>query len=176
MLLPQRRLSLPRRSGAWRNRPVASQFLARQPRCPAGKSRQIGAGEAIPERALRAKELFYNGSNPFTRLPSLATQISLIEKQEHIEQAALALKSMSHPLRLKILCVVGDQEACVQEIVDAVGTSQSNISQHLAILRDKGVLLTRKDANRVYYRVGDARTLKLIGMMREVFCGIPQAA
>jgi DNA-binding transcriptional ArsR family regulator len=36
-----------------------------------------------------------------------------------------------------------------------VGTSQSNISQHLAILRDKEVLLTRKDANRVYYRVGD---------------------
>ena len=98
---------------------------------------------------------------------------SLIEKQEHIETAARALKSIAHPLRLKILCVVGDQEACVQEIVDAVGTSQSNISQHLAILRDKGVLVTRKDANRVYYRVGDARVLQLIGMMREVFCGIP---
>lgn len=97
---------------------------------------------------------------------------SLIEKQEHIELAARALKAIAHPLRLKILCVVGDQEACVQEIVDAVGTSQSNISQHLAILREKGVLLTRKDANRVYYRVGDARTLQLIGMMREVFCGV----
>jgi ArsR family transcriptional regulator len=41
----------------------------------------------------------------------------------------------------------------------------------LAILRDKGVLRTRKDANRVYYRVGDTRTLLLIGMMRDVFCG-----
>ena len=48
--------------------------------------------------------------------------------------------------------------------------SQSNISQHLAILRDKGILAFRKDANRVYYRVGDARTLRLIGLMREVFC------
>jgi len=53
-----------------------------------------------------------------------------------------------------------------------VGTTQSNISQHLAILRDKGVLRTRKEANRVYYRVGDSRTLVLLGMMREVFCGI----
>lgn len=97
---------------------------------------------------------------------------SLIEKQEHIDQAARALKAIAHPLRLKILCVVGDQEACVQEIVDAVGTSQSNISQHLAILRDKEVLLTRKEANRVYYRIGDERTLQLIGMMREVFCGV----
>jgi ArsR family transcriptional regulator len=102
----------------------------------------------------------------------LAGAINLIDKQEHIEQAARALKSIAHPLRLKVLCVLGDQEACVQDIVDAVGTSQSNISQHLAILRDKGVLVTRKDANRVYYRVGDARVLQLIGMMREVFCGV----
>lgn len=95
----------------------------------------------------------------------------LIDQDEHIETAARALKAMSHPLRLKILCVVGGHEACVQDIVDAVGTSQSNISQHLAILRDKGVLQTRKDANRVFYRVADPRTIKLIVSMREVFCG-----
>ena len=101
-----------------------------------------------------------------------AILIDLIDKQEHIETAARALKSISHPLRLKILCVISDQEACVQEIVEAVGTSQSNVSQHLAILRDKDVLVTRKDANRVYYRIGDKRTLQLIALMREVFCGV----
>jgi ArsR family transcriptional regulator len=106
-------------------------------------------------------------------LLNVENTVNLIDKQEHIELAARALKAISHPLRLKILCVIGPEEACVQEIVDAVGTSQSNISQHLAILREKGVLVTRKDANRVYYRVGDQRTLQLIGMMREVFCGIP---
>ena len=98
----------------------------------------------------------------------------LIDHREHIETAARALKAISHPLRLKILCVVGDQEVCVQDIVDAVGTSQSNISKHLGILRDKGVLQTRKDANRVYYRVADQRTLQLIVMMREIFCGVPR--
>ncbi|MBV2234259.1 MAG: metalloregulator ArsR/SmtB family transcription factor [Sterolibacterium sp.] len=98
--------------------------------------------------------------------------LDLIEKQEHIETAARALKAISHPLRLKILCVIGDQEVCVQDIVEAVGTSQSNISQHLAILREKDVLQTRKDANRVYYRVADPRVLQLIGLMREVFCGV----
>lgn len=102
------------------------------------------------------------------------TFTDLAAHHEHIQIAARALKAISHPLRLKILCVVGDQEVCVQEIVDAVGTSQSNISQHLAILRDKGVLATRKDANRVFYRVADQRTLQLVGMMREVFCGVPQ--
>jgi len=96
----------------------------------------------------------------------------LIDKDEDILQASLAMKAIAHPLRLKVLCVLGEGEMSVQDIVESVGTSQSNISQHLAILRDKGVLATRKDANRVYYRVGDQRTLKLVGMMRDVFCSI----
>lgn len=99
------------------------------------------------------------------------TSESLITREEDIERASRSLKAMSHPLRLKILCILGDQEISVQDIVENVGTSQSNISQHLAILRDKGILSSRKDANRVYYRVGDSRTLRLISMMREVFCG-----
>ena len=95
---------------------------------------------------------------------------SMLAKDEDIDRASRSLKAISHPLRLKILCVLGNQEVNVQDIVDNVGTSQSNISQHLAILRDKGILTSRKDANRVYYRVGDYRTLRLISMMQEVFC------
>jgi len=94
----------------------------------------------------------------------------LFASDEDIERASRSLKAMSHPLRLKILCTLGDEEVSVQDIVEHVGTSQSNISQHLAILRDKGILASRKDANRVFYRVSDSRTMKLIGMMREVFC------
>jgi ArsR family transcriptional regulator len=94
----------------------------------------------------------------------------LLAHAADIEIASRSLKAMSHPLRLKILCTLGSREVCVQGIVDNVGTSQSNISQHLAILRDKGILSSRKDANKVYYRVGDERTLRLIGMMQEVFC------
>jgi ArsR family transcriptional regulator len=96
--------------------------------------------------------------------------IGLITRDEDIDRASRSLKAMSHPLRLKILCTLGDQEVSVQEIVERVGTSQSNISQHLAILRDKGILSSRKDANRVFYKVVDARTLQLISMMRNVFC------
>jgi ArsR family transcriptional regulator len=94
----------------------------------------------------------------------------LITRDDDIERASRSLKAMSHPLRLKILCTLGNREVSVQDIVQHVGTSQSNISQHLAILRDKGILVSRKDANRVYYRVGDSRTLRLISMMRDVFC------
>lgn len=87
-----------------------------------------------------------------------------------IERASKSLKAMSHPLRLKILCILGDQEISVQDIVDQVGTSQSNISQHLAILREKDILACNKQANRVFYRISDARILSLISMMRDLFC------
>jgi len=90
--------------------------------------------------------------------------------QDDIDRASRSIKAMSHPLRLKILCILGDSEFSVQDIVDIVGTSQSNISQHLGILKDKGVLATRKEANKVFYRVSDERTLKLLEMMRDVFC------
>ncbi len=87
-----------------------------------------------------------------------------------ITRAARCLKAMSHPLRLKILCVLGTNAISVQDIVEQVGTSQSNISQHLAILREKDILASKKDANRVFYYIDDERMLKLIKMMRDVFC------
>lgn len=101
---------------------------------------------------------------------ALAENFDLIQHDSDIERAAFALKAMSHPLRLKILCALGEQELAVQDIVDCVGTTQSNVSQHLAKLRDKEILASRRDANRIYYRVKDERTLKLIEMMRDVFC------
>ena len=94
----------------------------------------------------------------------------IISSDEDVERASRSLKAMSHPLRLKILCTLSGGELSVQDIVEKVGTSQSNISQHLAILRDKDILASRKDANKVYYRIGDSRTLRLIGMIRDIFC------
>lgn len=112
---------------------------------------------------------FGKSAEPLT-LSETESMDNLFASDEDVDRASRSLKAMSHPLRLKILCTLGAQEVSVQEIVEQVGTSQSNISQHLAILRDKGILASRKDANRVYYRVSDFRTLKLVGMMREVFC------
>ena len=105
-----------------------------------------------------------------TESPVVIDSEQLLARAADIEVASRSLKAMSHPLRLKILCTLGNREVCVQGIVENVGTSQSNISQHLAILRDKGILSSRKDANKVFYRIGDERTLRLIGMMQEVFC------
>jgi ArsR family transcriptional regulator len=94
----------------------------------------------------------------------------LIGRGDDIRAASAAMQAMGHPLRLKILCLVGSQELSVLEIVEAVGTSQSNISQHLAVLRDHGILAARKEANKVFYRIGDPRVLKMISLTREIFC------
>jgi len=103
--------------------------------------------------------------------------VSFSLAEDDIQPAASALKAMAHPLRLHILCVLSSTEVNVQDIVNEVGTSQSNISQHLAILREKGIIAARKEANRVYYRLQDRRILNLIGMMRDVFAAprIPKA-
>ncbi len=94
----------------------------------------------------------------------------LIAEEADLIHAARCLKAMAHPLRLKILCTLGQGPASVQEILEQVGTTQSNVSQHLAVLRMKGLLRFDKQANRVYYRIDDPRTLHLIEMIRAVFC------
>jgi ArsR family transcriptional regulator len=94
----------------------------------------------------------------------------LIGRSESIREASRAMQAMAHPLRLKILCLVGGQELSVLEIVEAVGTTQSNVSQHLGVLRDQGLLESRKQANKVYYRIGNPRVLKMISLTRELFC------
>ena len=94
----------------------------------------------------------------------------LIGRGDSIREASSAMQAMAHPLRLKILCLVGNQELSVLEIVEAGGTTQSNISQHLAVLRDHGILESRKEANKVFYRVSDGRIVKMIALTREIFC------
>ncbi len=94
----------------------------------------------------------------------------LIGRTQSINEASAAMQAMAHPLRLKILCLVNNQELSVLEIVDAVGTTQSNISQHLGVMRDHGLLAARKEVNKVFYSIPDARILKMIALTREIFC------
>ncbi len=96
---------------------------------------------------------------------------ALFANEDDIQLASRSLKSMAHPLRLKIVCIIaGKTEACVQDIVDQVGTSQSNVSQHLAKLRDEGIITSRKEFNKVYYRISALKVLKLISSLRDAFC------
>ncbi len=87
-----------------------------------------------------------------------------------VEDLALLLKSISHPIRLKILCLLQDRELSVSEIGDAFETSGANITQHLNILRNQGVIDFRKDANFIYNRIADERIIELMKSLQQLFC------
>ncbi len=91
-------------------------------------------------------------------------------KDEQIDAMSKILKSMSHPIRLKILCLLQDQELSVGDIRDQVETTNANVSQHLNILRSQGIIDYRKDANFIYNRITDKRIIDLIQTMRNLFC------
>lgn len=88
----------------------------------------------------------------------------------NIERAARCMKALAHPLRLKVIAALNTQELSVQELVEAVGTTQSNVSQHLTVMRDKQILSSRRVANQVFYRLGDCKVLDLVSLTKSIFC------
>ena len=94
----------------------------------------------------------------------------LIGKSQQIEEAAMAMQAMSHPLRIKILCLLSSGEMAVQEIVEAVGTTQGNVSQHLAILKASNMVASRAAGKQIFYAIEDKRVVKIVAMTRDVFC------
>ncbi len=91
---------------------------------------------------------------------------------QHIDDIAKLLKTMSHPIRLKILCLLQDKEMTVGDIHKEVQTTNANVSQHLSILRNQGIISYRKDANFIYNRISEGRVTELIKTMRELFCEV----
>jgi DNA-binding transcriptional ArsR family regulator len=78
---------------------------------------------------------------------------------------ASKLKVMGHPIRLQILDMLRRGETCVCHIERAVGKRQAYVSQHLMTMRDAGLVQTRKDGLRVYYRLADDEIPELLTML-----------
>ena len=89
---------------------------------------------------------------------------------EKIEAVSALLKSISNPVRLNILCLLQEKEMTVGEIREKLETSDANISQHLTILRNQGIVQSRKESNFMFSRIGDERVLKLIDTLQDLFC------
>jgi ArsR family transcriptional regulator, virulence genes transcriptional regulator len=86
-------------------------------------------------------------------------------------EAVSLLKVMANECRLLVLCYLADaEELSVGELMDRVGLSQSALSQHLARLRDEGLVSTRKEAQSVFYRVCDPRAQQVLALLHQIFC------
>ncbi|MBI2277991.1 MAG: winged helix-turn-helix transcriptional regulator [Dechloromonas sp.] len=87
-----------------------------------------------------------------------------------IELTADRCKAVAHPIRLAILCLLGQGERSVGDICRELGTTQPNISQHLTQLHNQHLLKSRKEANFVYYAIADQRLSEIIGMLQKIYC------
>ncbi len=85
-------------------------------------------------------------------------------------ELAKILQCIAHPLRLLIICMLAKKELFVGEIIDRLGTTKGNISQHLRILADNGLIARRRDGNRIIYRIEDEKLVKLLDAMKKLYC------
>ena len=98
------------------------------------------------------------------------------EMGRHAENAARLLKAMSNSHRLLILCQLYDGERSVGELAASVGLSQSALSQHLARLREDGLVRTRRRARSVLYALASREVTALIGTLAGLYCRTPEGA
>lgn len=90
--------------------------------------------------------------------------------RSHVSSAARLLKALANERRLSILCLLGRGELCVGDLADAVGLSQSALSQHLAKLRAEGLVRTRRDGLTIFYRLASAEAAAVIEVLAGLYC------
>lgn len=91
-------------------------------------------------------------------------------KEQNLNKAYRCLKAVCHPTRLSIICLLSTGPRNVNEIVKALKTTQSNVSQHLGIMREKDILKTEKIGNQVNYSIANKKLSKLTKLLEELFC------
>lgn len=91
---------------------------------------------------------------------------------ELVQETARMLRCLGHPVRLRILDLLErERELTVTEIYEALGLEQAVCSQHLSLMRDKGILGHRKEGVNVFYSVGESRALEVLGCLRGTHAG-----
>ena len=98
---------------------------------------------------------------------------SLFGAQEgNIDRAVRCLKVLAHPQRLKIICVLRTGEHSVQQLEQYVGIAQATLSQHLSLLKDRGILISRRQGNFSLYSIANHEMIGLFEKIQQVFCAV----
>ena len=91
--------------------------------------------------------------------------------QDSAGQAAALLQAVGNPHRLLVLCLlIAEGEMTVGALNEVVPLSPSALSQHLARMREEGLVAYRRESRMLYYRIDDPRVAKLIGTLKDIFC------
>jgi DNA-binding transcriptional ArsR family regulator len=98
----------------------------------------------------------------------MADRFDPMLREELEDLTAGMCRALNDPKRLMILYTLAEEPRSVNELCEVLEVSQSNVSQHLAVLRDRGLVDTQRDGNRVIYTLRDARVVEAIDVLRQV--------
>jgi DNA-binding transcriptional ArsR family regulator len=101
---------------------------------------------------------------------SEVSEMNLGELQSRALRATRLLKAMSNPVRLLVLCQLAEGEKSVSELERVADISQSALSQHLALLRGRGLVASRRAGQTIYYSLAGREAPALLAALYEVFC------
>lgn len=102
-----------------------------------------------------------------------ANRLDLEAMEGHAEEAARLLRSLGNPHRLLVLCMLSGGEMSVGALNESLPLSQSALSQHLAVLREEGLVNTRREGQTIYYTVPDGPALKILEVLYGTYCVPP---
>lgn len=85
-------------------------------------------------------------------------------------EAAALLKALAHEARLMVLCQLVEGERSAGALLDNVELSQSALSQHLAKLREEGLVATRRESQTIFYRIADPKVERVLGTLAAIYC------
>jgi DNA-binding transcriptional ArsR family regulator len=85
-------------------------------------------------------------------------------------RAVCALKVLANEDRLLLLCQLSQGEACVGELEEALGIRQPTLSQQLGVLRNEGVVSTRREGKQIHYRVDDPAVMEILKVLYTLYC------
>ena len=93
--------------------------------------------------------------------------------RQHAGDAARLLKALANDRRLLVLCMLAEGERAVGELNTMLDLSQSALSQHLAVLREEGLVTTRREAQTIYYSLAEGPARDIIGVLHKTYCQLP---
>lgn len=102
--------------------------------------------------------------------PGGTTRMDFDAMQQNATEAVTLLKGLANESRLMIMCVLTEGEFSVGQLNKRIKLSQSALSQHLAVLREQGLVNTRRESQTIYYRLAESPAMNVIGLLHEVYC------
>lgn len=102
------------------------------------------------------------------------TEIDLADLRTSADSACALMKALSNPDRLLLLCELTQGERRVGELEERVGIGQPTLSQQLGVLRDEGLVSTRREGKNIYYRIDSPQVNAVLAVLHTQFCTKPK--